>query len=292
MQRYREAGLNTNLLYGDFNSGLQMSGGTAASGPAASSSGSVGVGLPDTSGLGNLGTGLLQASKTAAEIQLMKSQAKNLDSDTQGKNIDNEFKPLILNGQIVLQGVQIELGREQKELTFEQRSEILFKCNLLSSQSELIAQQSSILFDEQLLRHDPTGERYIGNFNLDWMNSVYARWRREISEMQISETNAVCLYDLLLAQIANQWAQSEDATQRAVGLQIQNTFQQAIHSNNDDGKDPLVKITKENASYENNILRINSEDFWTVLFSGHLVQAASALGSALIKGPTNITNIH
>ena len=116
VERLKSAGLNPNLAYQQIGAGQQISN---FQGSSASSSGSVGAGLPDFSGFNSL----MQAAQVASNIELQKSQAdknsadaENTRIDTKTKEINNSYLPQILKGQISLQGSQLQLNTSELNL--------------------------------------------------------------------------------------------------------------------------------------------------------------------------------
>lgn len=229
MQRYREAGLNPNLLYGDFNSSLQMSGGTAASGPAASSSGSVGVGLPDTSGLGNLGTGLLQASKAAAEIKLMKAQADKLNSETDLNVIEKQYKPSLYENTLKLGDQEFKLSSAQA--TWYYRHVDYF--------DELITetQNRSQLLAQDLLRSERVNEILLSDDNKDlFEQSVIAPLRESIANAKISEDKALVYLKLLRSQVQLNLSNAANSSSEADYRNLETALNKIIYNLDPDAK--------------------------------------------------------
>ena len=138
VERLKSAGLNPNLAYQQIGAGQQISN---FQGSAASSSGSVGAGLPDFSGFNSL----MQAAQVASNIELQKSQAdkndadaENTRKDTETKEITNNYLPQILQGQVDLNGTQINLNTQQANLTSQQIQLINKQCELISNQIDQI----------------------------------------------------------------------------------------------------------------------------------------------------------
>ncbi len=124
VDRLKQAGLNPNLAYQQIGAGQQISN---FQGSAATSSGSIGAGLPDFSGFNSL----MQAAQIASNIELQRSQAKKNDADAENtredtatKQINNNFLPQILQGQIDLQGSQLSLNTSQLNLNTAQLRQI------------------------------------------------------------------------------------------------------------------------------------------------------------------------
>lgn len=124
VQRLKEAGLNPNLAYQQIGAGQQISN---FQGSSATSSGSVGTGLPDFSGFNSL----MQAAQIQSNIELQRSQANKNDADAENtredtatKQINNTYLPQILQGQIQLQGSQLELNTSQLNLNTAQLRQI------------------------------------------------------------------------------------------------------------------------------------------------------------------------
>lgn len=157
VERLKSAGLNPNLAYQQIGAGQQISN---FQGSAASSSGSVGAGLPDFSGFNSI----MQAAQIASNIELQKSQAdknaadaENTRKDTETKQITNNFLPQILQGQIELNGTQIDLNTKQANLTSQQIQLINQQCELINNQIDQIRSTIRInnLTEQQLSESMP-----------------------------------------------------------------------------------------------------------------------------------------
>ena len=157
IQRLKDAGLNPNLAYQQIGAGQQVSN---FQGSAASSSGSVGTGLPDFSGFNSL----MQAAQVQSNIELQRTEAEknkavaeNTREDTNTKQIQNNFLPQILKGQIDLNGTQIELNTQQANLTSRQIQLINQQCELINNQIEQIRSTIRInnLTEQQLSESMP-----------------------------------------------------------------------------------------------------------------------------------------
>lgn len=144
VERLKSAGLNPNLAYQSIGAGQQISN---YQGSAASSNGSVGAGLPDFSGFNSL----MQAAQIQSNIKLQESQANKNDADAENtredtatKKINNNFLPQILEGQINLQGSQIELNTSQLNLNSAEIRKIEATINNLNTNIEEMRSQINL----------------------------------------------------------------------------------------------------------------------------------------------------
>lgn len=122
MQRFMEAGLNPDLMYGNGASSI------AAQSPSGSqASGSSPIAAVD------MQQRAANVALTQAQTRLIEHQADNLDADTVKKGAEtagiltyNEFQRQLLQGQIDLNGVQIKLGQSQIALN-DQQAKVLYE---------------------------------------------------------------------------------------------------------------------------------------------------------------------
>lgn len=121
MQRLGDAGLNPNLVYGSIGSGNQS---TIGSSSSASYSGGVSSTMPNPVGYSLIA----DAGKKFAETQLLQAQADNLRSNTNLNEIEASYLPQIKQGEIAIQGVQINFGNKGAELTEAQKNEVAKRC--------------------------------------------------------------------------------------------------------------------------------------------------------------------
>lgn len=272
MKRLKEAGLNPNLAYGDLGSSVQMSGGTAASGSAASSSGTVGTALPDYSLLSGIG-------KTLSEINLMDAQAGKLRADTKGQEINNSYLPQILEGSIDLNGVNIEIGVARKNLTVQQAREIDSKIALYAKQVDLLYEQWEDMFNTNQIKwytEDENGD-IVKRVNPDMLAGLYGIWKQQKFAGELSEQESMMYFDLTFAQIANLMAQSADANARALGQTLQNVFYEALHSGRP-SHDPIVGYTREHMRLTNSSTEAQGALTWKEVGSYRNDRYASYLG--------------
>lgn len=113
MQRFMEAGLNPDLMYGNGASSI------AAQSPSGSqASGSSPIAAVD------MQQRAANVALTQAQTRLIEHQADNLDADTGKKDAEtagiltfNEFQPMLLDGYIRMNNVNIDLGKAKTDWT-------------------------------------------------------------------------------------------------------------------------------------------------------------------------------
>lgn len=155
MQRYKDAGLNPNLIYDKMTSSPQIDtssvSGSLTAGDSASSA--------DMSALGRLptfGDALQQSVDTAlkqAQIAKLKADTKNTEEDTRGKESDNRVKvnteqvrQAIIEGNLQMQHLEIEdLGFKVDELNPAQLKKVTADINKAERESALIIEKSNLI---------------------------------------------------------------------------------------------------------------------------------------------------
>lgn len=146
MARYKAAGLNSDLMYGQQNL-------AAASPEMTAGEGSQPTDVSNLANKRTIGDTIAQASATRltnAQAKLAESQADKVDAETVGQTINNEWLPKLLKGQTELneadvkqkladaglKGKQIEVAVEQIKVMQQSVKESQAKINDLQSQME------------------------------------------------------------------------------------------------------------------------------------------------------------
>lgn len=125
MRRYKDAGLNPDLVYG----GVSPVNASSSS-PTASYGGSVGSDLSAKRTLGDIASMALQMQREKAEIDNIKADTANKNANTAGTLTYNQFQEKLLQGQIDLNNMNLMLGdwtaklneAEQKKLFQETKN--------------------------------------------------------------------------------------------------------------------------------------------------------------------------
>lgn len=281
MQRLKQAGLNPNLAYGSLDSGLQMSGGTnasasPASGPSASSSGSVGTSLPDASLLASI-------CKTMAETNLINKQAEKTEGETEGINLDNTYKPELFNNTLKLGESEYQVNDELAKYYAKNRDKI-------DKEMEQI-QVATNLLSEQLLEVSKRNDLIFNGSNKEtyelWKESIIAPFKRAIAEANISQTQALTALEMIQSQIAVNVANAKNAEEEAKErkrLNVINDFiyfyrgtpnaalramRESFFRDNKSGRIQLELLRKANEMYHGQVI------------SDIVVGAANAVGNIL-----------
>lgn len=94
----------------------------------------------------------INLSRQAAELSLLKSQKANVDADTKnkeadtaGKNIENTYKPEILNNTIKGQNVTIDLQKSVTDLNNAQKDKVVKETEVLDANINNIKEQTELL---------------------------------------------------------------------------------------------------------------------------------------------------
>lgn len=138
MKRYKDAGLNPDLVYGEV-SPVNAS----SSSPTASYSGSVGSDLSTKRTIGDIASMALQMQREKAEIDNIKADTANKNANTAGTLTYNQFQEKLLQGQIDLNDMNLMLGdwtaklndAEQKRL-FQETKNLERTYDVLSAEIE------------------------------------------------------------------------------------------------------------------------------------------------------------
>lgn len=94
----------------------------------------------------------INLSRQAAELSLLKSQKENVDADTKnkeadtaGKDIENTYKPEILQNTIKGQNVTIDLQQSAKDLNDAQKDKVVKETEVLDANLNNIKEQTELL---------------------------------------------------------------------------------------------------------------------------------------------------
>lgn len=164
MARYKAAGLNSDLIYGQQNL-------SAASPEMTAGEGSQPTDVSNLANKRTIGDIAAQASQTRltnAQAKLAESQAKKTDSDTEGQNITNSWLPDLLKGDVDVKSAdvrqklsaaglndkQIEVATEQIKVMQQSVKESQKKIEDLQSQMETRTFQQVQAMLEYNLRKD------------------------------------------------------------------------------------------------------------------------------------------
>lgn len=154
MRRYRDAGLNPDLVYGEV-SPVNPS----ASSPTASYGGSVGSDLSTKRTIGDITSMALQMQRERAEIDNIKADTANKNANTAGTLTYNQFQEKLLQGQIDLNNMNLMLGdwtaklndAEQKRL-FQETKNLEKTYDVLSAEIDKVKAATSNMEADTVLK--------------------------------------------------------------------------------------------------------------------------------------------
>lgn len=198
MSRYKAAGLNPDLIYGQQNL-------SAASPEMTSGDGSQPVDVSNLANKRTIGDMMVQASQTRlvnAQAKLAESQANKTDAETTGQTINNEWLPQLLKGQTEineadvkqrladagLKGKQIDVAVEQIKVMQQSVKESQQKINNLQSQMENRTFQQVQAMLEYNLRKDKQSYEVREILSKIGLNSVAARRVASLLPYEIAES--------------------------------------------------------------------------------------------------------
>lgn len=264
MARYKAAGLNSDLIYGQQNLSASSPEMTAGEGSQPTDVSN----LANKRTIGDIAAQASQTRLTNAQAKLAESQAKKTDSDTEGQNITNAWLPDLLKGDVDVKSAdvrqklsaaglndkQIEVATEQIKVMQQSVKESQKKIEDLQSQMENRTFQQVQAMLEYNLRKDK--QRYEISEILSKIGLNHANIKRvlnvlpfEIAE-SISRTNvndataALTFLKQGTEQLiqANQRLSNQEKSELIKSLQNDN-FEKALNLSvrlGEDGKEHIV----------------------------------------------------
>lgn len=211
VERLKSAGLHPGLVYGDLSSGPSV--GVGSTGAQASSQGSVGSVLPDTSGLTAPGQAALQYAQT----RLIEAQARKTESETDLNNTELQYLGQIREGEIKLQNVSINLGNSQTSFTEEQQRNLAKQTSKLDLDMQMLGAQIVGQNHLNTLTREQAFEKIIDN-NLK-SETYEERKRALIAQCGMDETNASYLVRMLDADLALKYQHTAESASN-VGVNV------------------------------------------------------------------------
>lgn len=198
MARYKAAGLNPDLIYGQPNL-------SAASPEMTSGDGSLPTDVSNLANKRTIGDIVSQAASTRltnAQAKLAESQADKTDAETVGQTINNDWLPKLLKGQTEineadvkqrladagLKGKQIEVAVEQIKVMQQSVKESQQKINDLQSQMENRTFQQVQAMLEYNLKKDKQSYEVREILSKIGLNSVAARRVASLLPYEIAES--------------------------------------------------------------------------------------------------------
>ncbi len=220
MARYKAAGLNPDLIYGQQNL-------SAASPEMTSGDGSQPTDVSNLANKRTIGDIVAQASQTRlvnAQAKLAESQANKTDSETEGQEYQNEilksdaaFRDALNSGTVDLNNMSLKVSEKGMQLTDEQITQVRKQC----AQIDQSIEQSRAAVDEirQKISNLKTDQaiarlRYLMDAKLN-----EATIKKLASECNLNYIQAKRIVDLLPHEIANiQASTSKTRTDITVAL--------------------------------------------------------------------------
>lgn len=203
MRRYKDAGLNPDLVYGQV-SPINPS----SSSPTASYSGSVGSDLSAKRTLGDISSMALQMQREKAEIDNIKADTANKNANTAGTLTYNQFQEKLLQGQIDLNNMNLMLGdwtaklndAEQKRL-FQETKNLERTYDVLSAEVDKVkAAVANMEADTVLKRLDAlfAAPRFKAE-----MEEIASRINKNYADANLSASQATEIMQLLVYKKLN-----------------------------------------------------------------------------------------
>lgn len=197
MSRLQDAGLNPNLVYGDLgNASVGIGSASMAAGsPAANMSAGVGTALPS----------FTNAAKDMAEVELLKAQARNIDSNTVLNEIEAQFRPQLLQGSVNLTGINIEVGKSVKNLNEAKQNEVCKNAALADERIKEV--QSSINLNDTIAE----GHRLDNLFKSKTFDNAVQKF---VDECDMTHQEAQSFAEVLSLSILNQKLSNSELSNR------------------------------------------------------------------------------
>lgn len=254
MARYKAAGLNPDLMYGQQNL-------SAASPEMTAGEGSQPTDVSNLANKRTIGDTIAQASATRltnAQAKLAESQADKVDAETTGQTINNEWLPKLLKGQTDineadvkdklasagLKGEQIKVAVEQIKVMQQSVKESQAKINDLQSQMENRTFQQVQAMLEYNLRKDKQ------NYEV----------REILSRIGLNNASVNRIVSLLPYEISNAIASADNlSASAALGFLKQGTEMIIQQNLRFDGKQKEALIRDLNSAFETNSI---GSDIW------------------------------
>lgn len=137
IQRLREAGLNSDMMYGG-----SVSGNTTSSAPSMTSGApSAPMDYTNLAAKKTIGQSIqeaLQNEYTKAQIDNIKADTSKKSSETDILNIDKDFRAALLQGQLDTNNLNIKVGNKNIELTDKQIEQIQSNIRKIDADSKLV----------------------------------------------------------------------------------------------------------------------------------------------------------
>lgn len=254
MARFKAAGLNPDLMYGQQNL-------SAASPEMTAGEGSQPTDVSNLANKRTIGDTIVQAASTRltnAQAKLAESQANKVDAETTGQTINNEWLPKLLKGQTDindadikqkladagLKGKQIEVATEQIKVMQQSVKESQEKINDLQSQMENRTFQQVQAMLEYNLRKDKQ------NYEV----------REILSRIGLNHASVNRIVSLLPYEISHAIASADNlSASAALGFLKQGTEMIIQQNLRFDGKQKEALIRDLNAAFETNSI---GSDIW------------------------------
>ncbi len=225
MKRYKDAGLNPDLVYGEVSPVNPSS-----SSPTASYSGSLGSDLSAKRTIGDITSMALQIQREKAEIDNIEADTASKKASTQGQLTYNQFQEQLLQGQINMQNTNIMLGDWSKGLTEAETKLTYKKINEIDANiNKLNAEFDNIKASTANLDADTFGKRIDNFFKSDIYKQQLAEGVARINKLNadanLSFAQADRIFKLLVYEQLNlasstalNW-QKNTESQVAIGTQ-------------------------------------------------------------------------
>lgn len=254
MARFKAAGLNPDLMYGQQNL-------SAASPEMTAGEGSQPTDVSNLANKRTIGDTIVQAASTRltnAQAKLAESQANKVDAETTGQTINNEWLPKLLKGQTDindadikqkladagLKGKQIEVATEQIKVMQQSVKESQEKINDLQSQMENRTFQQVQAMLEYNLRKDKQ------NYEV----------REILSRIGLNHASVNRIVSLLPYEISHAIASADNlSASAALGFLKQGTEMIIQQNLRFDGKQKEALIRDLNTAFETNSI---GSDIW------------------------------
>lgn len=212
MARLLKAGIHPALAYTN-GSGISNLG-VGSTGMAASSSGSVGTGLPDFSGIRDLGVSMSQAMDLAEGAELKRAQAGLTEKQSYYFDLTKEHEFAVMDSTVLV-------NRGNYELSKMERAQVAKNIDVLDQTAKSIA-QDVLLKDKQnkIMSYEVYNKMLEAVFKLPSMQAQLESFRAatDLSRAQAKEILSTLSYDiaLLQAKTSEAYASAKNQNNQAV----------------------------------------------------------------------------